>query len=432
MRRTNAQPGTATTVRPARRDTSFETLPAYRAMKSQAEAGRMMGIESPFYRVHDVRAGAHTVVDGKPLLNFSSYDYLDLNSHPEIARAVGETAATWGTSVSASRITAGERQLHRDFEAAIADLYETEAALAFVSGHATNVSVISALVGPRDLVIHDAFVHNSIIVGCEASRAHRRIFAHNDLDMLESILASVRDTHERVLIVTEGLFSMDGDGPDLARLCEIKEKWGAWLMVDEAHALGVMGETGRGIAEDRGVDPRRVDIWMGTLSKTLCSCGGYIAGPAPLIEFLKYQAPGMVYSVGLSPVGAAAAITSLKLMKREPHRIAKLQKVSKRFHARALSRGLNVGTAEGYAVMPVVVGDSIRTVFLADRLFRRGINAFPIIPPGVPEKTARLRFFLSAGHSEADIDLTVDATAEELMRLIDEDVSVATLVRRFG
>jgi 8-amino-7-oxononanoate synthase len=414
---------------PVKRDVSFQTLPAYRAMKSQADAAQLMGISNPFHRVHSVRAGATSRVNQRDILNFASYDYLDLNRSPEITEAVARAARDWGTSVSASRLTAGERPFHEAFEAALAATYGTDAALAFVSGHATNVSVISSLVGPKDIVIHDAFAHNSIVMGAQASGALRRLFAHNDLDKLEETLAGLRDSHERALIVTEGLFSMDGDAPDLARLVEIKERWGAWLMVDEAHSLGVLGATGRGIFEEQGVDPRHVDIWMGTLSKTLCSCGGYIAGSQALIDYLRFHAPGMVYSVGLPATATVAAHTALDLMHREPDRVARLRQVSEHFEMRARERGLDLATGGGYAVVPVIVGDSLRTVFLADRLFQRGINAFPIIPPGVPDRTARLRFFLSAAHTPDEIDRAVDATADELERLVADDVSVATMVR---
>lgn len=428
MRRTAALAPERTEVPPDRSwDVSFESLPGFRMMKTQRIAGEMLGLGNPFYRLHEARAGARTVIDGVERLNYASYDYLGLNGHPEISSAVAEAAATWGTSVSASRLTAGERPAHRELERELAAVYEAEDCLAFVSGHATNVSLIAALVGPNDLVVHDALAHNSIVVGAELSRAHRRLFAHNDLAALARVLEAVRHKYERCLIVTEGLFSMDGDGPDLAELVALKERWGAWLLVDEAHSLGVLGATGRGIAEHAGIDPRRVDIWMGTLSKTLVGCGGYVAGPTALIEYLKYQAPGMVYSVGLPVPTAVASTEALRLMRREPERVAKLQANGRRFVERAVAAGLDVGGSWGFAVTPIIVGDSLRTVVLADRLFTRGINAFPIIPPGVPEKSARLRFFISAAHEPDDIDATVAAVAEELKRLVDEGVSVTSL-----
>lgn len=429
MRRSPAAPTRSepAPVRQGKWDTSFESLPGYRMMQTQIAVGEMLGLTSPFHRLHQGRSGARAVIDGQPCLNFASYDYLGLNGRPEITEAVAAAAAEWGTSVSASRLTAGERPAHRDLERELAEVYDAEACLVFVSGHATNISAIAALVGPKDLIVHDALAHNSIVVGAELSRAQRRFFPHNDLDALEQILESSRSSFDRCLIVTEGLFSMDGDGPDLARLVHLKERWGAWLMVDEAHSIGVLGATGRGIAEMSGVDPGRIDIWMGTLSKTLVGCGGYVAGSKALIEYLKYQAPGMVYSVGLPIPSVVASLTALRLMRAEPEHVARLQANGRRFLDRARAAGLDTGDSWGYAVTPVIVGDSLRTVVLADRLFALGVNAFPIIPPGVPEKSARLRFFISASHETEEIDRTVDLVATELNRLVDEGLSVTSL-----
>ncbi len=237
------------------------------------------------------------------------------------------------------------------------------------------------------------------------------------MDALDAMLAASRGRFERVMIVSEGLYSMDGDGPDLARLVEIKDRHESWLMVDDAHALGVLGKTGLGIFEMAGVDPGRVDIWLGTLSKTLVSCGGYVAGSAVLIDLLKLAAPGMVYSVGLPAPAAIAALTAIRLMLREPERVARLQANGARFLDGARAAGLDVGTSWGYAVTPIVLGDSLLTLRLADRLLARGYNAFPIIPPGVPERSARLRFFISSEHTEAEIDGAVAAVAEELAAL---------------
>jgi 8-amino-7-oxononanoate synthase len=405
----------------------FDTLPGAEAIRTQKAVAGMLGLAEPFYRLHDARAGARTVLDGRSLINFTSYDYLGLNGHPAITAAVAEGAAKWGTSVSASRLTSGERPFHGELEAELAAIYDAEAALTFVSGHATNISLIAALVGPKDLVVHDSLAHNSIVVGVELSGAHRRLFPHNDLDALDAILVESRGRYERCLIVTEGLFSMDGDGPDLARLVSLKNRHAAWLMVDEAHSLGVLGATGRGLAEHQGVDFKDVDIWMGTLSKSLVSCGGYVAGSASLIEYLKYRASGMVYSVGLAPTIAIAALTSIRLMQREPERVAALTRNGQHFLKQARAAGLDVGQSWGYAVTPVILGDSLRTVTLAQKLIERGIAAVPIIPPGVPEKSARLRFFISSAHSIEDIDAAVAATAEELAVLTQQGVSVAGL-----
>ncbi len=250
-------------------------------------AARFRGLRQaaePLLPQHDVKAGARSVIEGQPVINFASYDYLALNGHPEITEAVAKAARDLGTSVSASRISAGERGVHRELEHALAENYEAADCVAFVSGHAAAVSTLATLMGPKDLIIHDALIHNCVVVGAQLSGSARRLFPHNDLDALESILAADRHRFERVMIVSEGLFSMDGDGPDLQRLIAIKERFSAWLMMDDAHGLGVLGARGRGIFEHQGVPPGGVDLWLGTLSKSLVSCGGYVAGNAVAID----------------------------------------------------------------------------------------------------------------------------------------------------
>ncbi|MDS4016558.1 MAG: aminotransferase class I/II-fold pyridoxal phosphate-dependent enzyme [Candidatus Accumulibacter sp.] len=406
-------------------DTEFSTLPIYQQMVFQREFAAFAGFKNPYYRIHDERAGAHSRIEGRPVINFASYDYLGLNGHPEVIAASEAATRQFGTSVSASRISAGERQVHRDLELALAANYDAEDCIVFVSGHASAISTIATLLGPKDLILHDAVIHNCIVVGAQLSGATRRNFAHNDLDHLEAMLQGDRSRFNRVMIVSEGLFSMDGDGPDLARLVEIKEKYGAWLMMDDAHALGVLGKTGRGIFEAQGVDPRRVDMWLGTLSKSLVSCGGYVAGSSTLVDILKHQAPGFVYSVGMPAGNAAAAAKALEMMQREPERVERLQSNSRAFREQARAAGLDVAQSWGVGVIPVIVGETVRTVLLAEKLLARGINAFPILPPGVPEKSARLRFFINATHTPEEITQTVQLVAEEMAAI--EGVTLSSI-----
>ena len=392
--------------------TDFSTLPGMQELKVQRSAADLIGLTNPFFRVHEVRAGATTQIDGRPFTNFSSYDYLGLNGHPEVQDAAREAIATFGTSCSASRLVAGERPLHGELERELAAHYGQEDAVAFVSGHATNVTAIGALLGPKDLVIHDAFAHNSIVLGANLSGAGRRSFPHNDTQTLDRILSSCRAQYERVLIVAEGLYSMDGDCADLAALVDIKRRHGAWLMVDDAHGLGPLGRTGAGSFEFCRIAPTDVDIWMGTMSKTLSACGGYIAGSRTLVEYLKCMSGGFVYSVGLPPPVAAAALASLRLMHREPERVARLQRNSGLFWTQAKSRKLDVGSSEGHAIVPIVVHSSFAAVTLSQKLFERGINVQPIIHPAVPERYARLRFFLSSEHTPEQIVETLQAVGE--------------------
>lgn len=392
----------------------FADLPVYRGIVKHREIGHLFNIPDPFYRCHDARAGSETLIDGRSYVNFASYDYLGLNQHPAVATAAKSAIETFGTSVSASRIVAGERPLHRALETALANFYGVEAAVAFVSGHATNVSTIGTLLTPDDLIIYDDLSHNSILVGAKLSRATALPFRHNDLEALDKLLQERRHLHKRAVIVVEGLYSMDGDVADLPRLIRLKSKYGAWLMVDEAHSLGVLGRTGRGAAEHFGVDPRSVDIWMGTLSKTLAACGGYIAGRQELVDILRYQAPGMVYSVGLSPPLAAAASAALAVLKAEPERVARVQANGQLFLSLAKSVGLDTATSEGHSIVSVIVGDLLTAGRLAERLMERGINVLPIIYPAVPLKAARFRFFITSEHTPAQICMAVRVMREEL------------------
>jgi 7-keto-8-aminopelargonate synthetase-like enzyme len=268
------------------------------------------------------------------------------------------------------------------------------------------------------LIVHDSLSHNSIVQGAILSGARRRPFPHNDWQALESILAEVRASYRRILVVVEGVYSMDGDFPDLPKFIDVKQRYKSWLMVDEAHSMGTMGKTGRGIGEHFGINPRDVDIWMGTLSKSFGSCGGYIAGCHELVEYLRYTAPGFVFSVGLSPPNAAASLASLKVLREHPERVATLQHRSALFLSEAKKRGLNTGDSGQTAVIPVITGNSLHALLLSRKLFEKGINVQPILYPAVEESAARLRFFINSTHSEEQIRYAVSATADALKEVL--------------
>lgn len=405
----------------------FSELPVYQTMMKQRVAADMLGLENPFFRVHEGPGGPVTRINGADHLNFASYDYLGLNRHAAVSEAAHRAALRFGTSASASRIVAGERPLHGELERALAAGIGVPEAVVFVSGHATNVAAIGELMGERDLIVYDALIHNSIVAGARLSGARRRSFPHNDLSALEAILAESRRQHENCLVVVESVYSMDGDTADLPRLIEIKRRHGAWLMVDEAHALGVLGERGHGSAEHFGVVPGDVDIWMGTLSKTLASCGGYIAGSRALVEMLKFRASGFVYSVGLAPPLAAAALEALRLMTSEPERVQRMRENGRFALETARSLGLDTGHGEGYSVLPVMVGDSLRAAMLTQRLLERHINVLPIVYPAVPMQSARLRFFIVADHTRDQIGQALRATKEELDQLVAEGFSLESI-----
>lgn len=393
-------------------DVSFETLPEMQKIRLQRDYAKMTGLVVPYYRPHEGRSGTRARIEGHDVLNFASYDYLGLNGHPEIEAAGIEAIRTYGSSVSASRISAGERAVHLALEQGLAAVYDAQDCIVFNSGHAGGVSTMAALMGPKDLIVHDALIHNCIVVGAQLSGATRRVFAHNDMEALERLLSADRHRFERCLIVAEGLYSMDGDGPDLARLSALKARFGAWLMIDDAHGLGVLGKTGRGLFEHQGVPADLADLWFGTLSKTLVGCGGYVAGSAAAIDLLKCHAAGFVYSVGMPASVAASSAKALEIMRREPERVARQQANSQFFLATAKAAGLDCGTAWGYGVIPVYIGETIKTLQVAQSLFEAGINAFPILPPGVPERTARLRFFINADHTREDIERALSALAK--------------------
>lgn len=388
--------------------TQFAHHPGYkRIMMSQATAARF-GVANPFFQTHDGVANARISIKGREYINFSNYNYLGLAGHPSVNNAAKEAIDRYGTSASASRLVAGELPVQRELEEALAAVYDVEDCVVFVSGHATNVSTIGLLFGPKDLVIHDSLIHNSVLEGINAAGSARRSFPHNDTTALDQILTEMRGKFERVLIVVEGLYSMDGDLPDLPAIIDIKRRHKVFLMVDDAHSFGVLGETGRGIREHFGVDGKAVDIWMGTLSKTLAGCGGFIAGERALVEHLKYAAPGFVYSVGMSPPLAAASLEALRVMLREPERVKRLSELGQQFLEQMQAIDINTGYAHGNAVVPAIIGSSLKAARLSNQLFDAGINVQPIIFPAVEEKCARLRFFLSTMHTTEDVRYTLE------------------------
>lgn len=395
----------------------IDQFESYQALKLQKALADQVGLENPFFRLHDGIASATSSVEGSEVLNFATYNYLDLNGHPAVRTAAIEAIGHYGVSASASRLVSGERPPHRELEASLAALYGVDDAIVLVSGHATNVTTISTLLGPRDLIVHDRLIHNSVYEGARLSGAQRRAVAHNDWRAVDALLARERGRFEKVLIVVEGVYSMDGDIAPLDKLVEIKKKHKALLMVDEAHALGVLGRTGRGSVEHFDLAPGDVDVWMGTTSKTLCGCGGFIAGCFELIELMKLTAPGFVFSVGMPPAVAAASTAALNVMLAEPERVAALQANGRHFVEAAKAAGLEVGRSAGYSVVPIMVGGSALAARLSTALGKRGLNVQPITYPAVEEGEARLRFFVSSAHTADQIGRAVALTAETLADL---------------
>ena len=416
----SAVPERATYGPPTAESTDVAQWGEYRALRNRLDMLAEQGIASPFFQVHDGVTGREAVIGGRRLVNFANYNYLGLSGDEDVTRAAQDAVARWGSSVSASRVVSGERPVHRELEREIARFIGAEDAIVYIGGVPANVSTISHLLGPEDVVLCDALVHNSAMQGAEFSGARRLVFPHNDWAALDAMLTRVRAQHRRALIVIEGVYSADGDIPDLARFVEVKARHHAMLMVDEAHSLGVLGATGRGIAEHAGVDAAQVELWMGTLSKSLASCGGYIAGSAALVEYLKYTSPGFVYSVGITPSNAAAALAALRKLRAEPERVTRLHDRAARFLALCRAAGLNTGSSAGTPVVPVIVGDSLGAARMAELMFDAGFNVQPMVAPSVADDQARLRFFIAADHTDDDLQRAAAAVVQALGVLREE------------
>ncbi|MFE7719816.1 type I polyketide synthase [Nocardia rhizosphaerihabitans] len=399
------------TVTPEYRIADF---PEVKAIEDRLTGAAALGLENPYFLVNDGVTRDTSLIDGVPVVNFSSYNYLGLSGHPAVVAAVQDSVARYGSSCSASRVLSGEKPVHRELEAELAALLGTEDAIALVGGHSTNVTIIGHLVGPDDLVIHDSLAHDSILQGCVLSGATRRPFPHNDHAALDRLLGELRPRYRRVLILIEGIYSQDGDIPDLPAIIEIKKKHQALLMIDEAHSIGVLGAHGGGIGEYFDVDRRDVELWSGTMSKALAGCGGYVAGSAELIRFLKYTTPGFVYSVGMTPMNAAASAEAIRQLRADGTALERLRHNARLFLDLARAAGIDTGDSHDTPIIPCIVGDSLKTLRLSNTLLRRGINVNPIIYPAVPEDLARLRFFVTACHTEEQIRETVAILAEEL------------------
>lgn len=395
----------------------FELYPEYKALKQNIAAIKAAGVVIPYFNQHERVTTDTTSIGGREMINWSSYNYLGMSGDPVVMQAAKDAIERYGTSVSASRLVSGEKPIHRELERAIASFIGVDDAITFVGGHSTNETTIGHLFGPGDLILHDSLAHNSIIQGSLLSGARRRPFPHNDWRVLDELLTELRGEYRRCLIVIEGVYSMDGDYPDLPQFVNLRKKHKSFLMVDEAHSAGTMGNHGRGIAEHFDLDPHEVDLWMGTLSKSYGSCGGYIAGSKALVEYLKYTAPGFVYSVGLSPPNTAAALASLRVLEDEPERVAKLHANSSLFLRLAKEQGLDTGMSRDTAVVPIILGNSLHALRLSQALFARGINVQPILYPAVEESAARLRFFITSKHSEEQIRQTLTALGEELSKI---------------
>jgi len=395
----------------------FEQFPEYVKLRANLDMLDVSGLGNPFFVVHDGPTNDRTIIAGRELINFSSYNYLGMSGDATVSAAAKAAIDRYGTSASASRLVSGQKGIHVELERELTRFLGTEDTMVLVGGHATNETVIGHLMGPGDLILHDALAHNSIVQGCILSGARRRPFAHNDWQAADALLTQFRHEYRRVLMVIEGVYSMDGDIPDLPGFVAVKKRHKALLMIDEAHSMGVLGPTGRGIGEHFGVDRGDVDIWMGTLSKSFGSCGGYISGCKALVEYLQYTVPGFVFAAGMPPPSAAAALSALRLLQAEPQRVARLGENCRLFLSLAQQHGLKTGMSKDSPVVPVILGNSIHCLKLSKAMFTRGVNVQPIVHPAVEESSSRLRYFITARHTEPQLRYTIDAMVEELGKI---------------
>lgn len=347
-------------------------------------------------------------LNGHDVLLFSSNNYLGLANHPTLKRAAAQAIERFGCGSGASRLISGSMAVHHELEARLAAFKKTEAALVFPTGYHANVGVLSALMGPGDTILSDGLNHASIIDGCRLSRAEVRIYPHGDTHALNALLAACPPSGQR-LIVTDTVFSMDGDLAPLAELVALARRYDAWLMVDEAHATGVFGSHGSGLVEEAGLVDH-VDIHMGTLGKALGGIGAYVAGSRALIDWLVNRARSFVYTTGMPPASAASALAALDLVEREPERRQRLWD-NTRFLSDGL-RGLGYRLGETRSqILPIIVGDARQTMSLAEAVLRRGVFAHGIRPPTVPDGTSRIRVTPMATHTGTQLERTLDAFA---------------------
>ncbi len=358
------------------------------------------------FRILEGEQKAHTTFDHRSVVNLSSNNYLGLTTHPRLRGKALEAVQQYGVGTGSVRTIAGTMELHMELERKLADFKKVEAVVVFQSGFTANAGTVSAILTKEDVVISDELNHASIIDGCRLSRATIKVFPHKDVDAARRIIKELPSTQRRLLI-TDGVFSMDGDLGPLPDLCALAEETGCIMMVDDAHASGVFGKNGRGTIDHFGVHGR-VDVQVGTLSKAIGALGGYVAGTRDLIEFLYHRARPFLFSTSHPPAVAAACIAAIDVLLEEPQIMERLWENTRFFKSGLERLGFDTGLSES-PITPVIAGDSAKANALSDRLFQEGVFAQAIGFPTVPRDKARVRTIVTATHTQSELQYALDA-----------------------
>ncbi len=372
---------------------------------------RDLGIYPYFHPVQSA-PGNEVVIDGKECIMIGSNNYLGLVNHPKVKEAAAEAARKYGSGCTGSRFLNGTLDLHIELEARLAKFMKREAALVFSTGFQTNLGSISTLVGKNDAVFIDRQDHACIVDGARLSYGKTYKFAHNDMDDYERVVRNVVNNGHRggMLVVVDGVFSMEGDIIDLPRLVEISERYGVRVMVDDAHSVGVLGETGAGTAEHFGLLDK-VDLTMGTFSKSFASLGGFVAADAQVIEYIKHTARALIFSASIPPSNAAAVLAAMDIIESEPERRERLWKNANRMRREFSELGLNVGKT-ATPIVPIVIGEDLEAFSFWKALFDRGVFTNPVVSPAVPPGQAMIRTSYTATHTDEHLDRVVEIVAE--------------------
>ncbi|MGB8657166.1 MAG: aminotransferase class I/II-fold pyridoxal phosphate-dependent enzyme [Candidatus Zixiibacteriota bacterium] len=371
---------------------------------TEADEVKSLGVY-PYFRAISSGQDTEVVVNGKKMIMIGSNNYLGLTSHPQVKEAAIEAVKKYGSGCSGSRFLNGTLKLHEELEARLAHFMKKDAALVFSTGFQTNLGTISALVNRKDHVIVDRSDHASIVDACRLSFGNVIKFKHNDMADLARVLGNC-DNHAGKLIAVDGVFSMEGDIADLPQIVSLAKRYSARVMVDDAHSIGVLGDHGRGTAEHFGLE-NEVDVVMGTFSKSFASLGGFIVANERVINFVKHVSRALIFSASPPPAAVAACLASLKIIETEPERRERLWEITRRMHDEYRSLGFNIGTTQT-PIIPIYIGDDIKTFQFWKILSDEGIFVNPIISPGVPPGSQLLRTSYTATHTDEQMDRVLD------------------------